>query len=80
MLNLGTTSSTMSTWYYTLLIVRCTAASLPAQLRDVDFSPDLVFFVIVRRAYPAGGPRSHIPLRTPPSGSRRVRSTHPPRR
>jgi glutamine cyclotransferase len=47
MLNLGATSGTLSTWYYTPLNKACRAATLPAQLRDVDFSPDGVFFVIV---------------------------------
>jgi hypothetical protein len=51
MLNLGTTSGTLSTWYYSHLNERCRAASLPAQLRDVDFSPDGVFFVIVATGF-----------------------------
>jgi hypothetical protein len=51
MLNLGTTSGTLSTWYYTHLNERCRAASLPAQLRDVDFSPDGTFFVIVATGF-----------------------------
>jgi glutamine cyclotransferase len=51
MLNLGTTSGTLSTWYYTPLNKFCRAADLPAQLRDVDFSPDGIFFVIVATGY-----------------------------
>jgi hypothetical protein len=51
MVNLGTTSGTLSTWYYSHLNERCRAASLPAQLRDVDFSPDGVFFVIVATGF-----------------------------
>ena len=56
MLNLGATSGTLSTWYYTHLDERCRAESLPAQLRDVDFSPDGAFFVIVATGFiPAAG-------------------------
>jgi glutamine cyclotransferase len=56
MLNLGATSGTLSTWYYSHLNERCRAESLPAQLRDVDFSPDGIFFVIVATGYiPAVG-------------------------
>jgi beta-propeller uncharacterized protein DUF5122 len=51
MLNLGTNSGTLSTWYYSHLNERCRAASLPAQLRDVDFSPNGSFFVIVATGF-----------------------------
>lgn len=51
MLNLGTTSGSLSTWYYSHLNERCRAAKLPAQLRDVDFSPDGLFFVIVATGF-----------------------------
>lgn len=51
MVNLGTTSGTLSTWYYSHLNERCRAASLPAQLRDVDFSPNGTFFVIVATGF-----------------------------
>jgi hypothetical protein len=51
MLNLDATSGTLSTWYYTHLNERCRAATLPAQLRDVDFSPDGTFFVIVATGF-----------------------------
>jgi hypothetical protein len=56
MVNLGATSGTLSTWYYSHLNERCRAASLPAQLRDVDFSPNGLFFVIVATGFiPAAG-------------------------
>jgi hypothetical protein len=51
MLNLGATSTSLSTWYYSHLNERCAGAGLPAQLRDVDFSPDGVFFVIVATGF-----------------------------
>jgi hypothetical protein len=51
MLNLDDNPATLSTWYYTHLNERCRAASLPAQLRDVDFSPDGSFFVIVATGF-----------------------------
>jgi hypothetical protein len=56
MVNLGATAGSLSTWYYSHLNERCRAASLPAQLRDVDFSPDGLFFVIVATGFiPAVG-------------------------
>jgi Domain of unknown function (DUF5122) beta-propeller len=56
MLNLGATSGTLASWYYTPLSRACRAANLPAQLRDVDFSPDGSFFVIVATGFiPAVG-------------------------
>jgi hypothetical protein len=51
MLTLGATSGTLAPWYYTHLNERCRAASLPAQLRDVDFSPNGAFFVIVATGF-----------------------------
>ena len=70
MLNLGATSGTLATWYYTHLNERCRAASLPAQLRDVDFSPDGSLLRDRRHGlHPAGGPgehrhlRCHVPVR-----------------
>lgn len=51
MLNLSATSASLSSWYYSHLNERCRAASLPAQLRDVDFSPDGIFFVIVATGF-----------------------------
>lgn len=46
MLDLGTTSATLSSWYYQPLMNACRANSLPAYMRDVDFSPDGSYFVV----------------------------------
>jgi hypothetical protein len=46
MVNLGATAS-LASWYYQPLVNACRAASLGAQLRDVDFSPDGSYFVMV---------------------------------
>ena len=46
MLNLGTGSASLASWYYQPLTNMCAANSLPAYLRDVDFSPDGSWFVI----------------------------------
>jgi hypothetical protein len=45
MLDLGT-SATLSSWYYQPLMNACRANSLPAYMRDVDFSPDGSYFVV----------------------------------
>jgi hypothetical protein len=56
MVDLGGTSGTLAPWYYTPLSRACRAPKLPAQLRDVDYSPDGSFFVIVATGYiPAVG-------------------------
>jgi hypothetical protein len=47
MADLGTTSATLSSWYYQPLENMCRAKSLPSYLRDVDFSPDGSYFVMV---------------------------------
>jgi len=51
MLDLGPTSSALAPWYYTPLENRCSASGTPAYLRDVDFSPDGSYFVIVSTGY-----------------------------
>jgi hypothetical protein len=51
MVDLGATSGTLASWYYTPLNRACRAPKLPAQLRDVDFSPDGSFFVIVATGF-----------------------------
>ena len=51
MLDLGTSSATLNAWYYAPLSNGCRAGSLPAYLRDVDFSPDGSYFVIVATGY-----------------------------
>jgi hypothetical protein len=51
MVDLGATSGTLASWYYTPLSSACRAVKLPAQLRDVDFSPDGSFFVIVATGF-----------------------------
>ncbi len=51
MLDLGSTSATLNPWYYQPLENKCEASSLPAYLRDVDFSPDGSYFVFVSTGY-----------------------------
>jgi hypothetical protein len=48
---LGPTAATLAPWYYQPLTNRCAATSLGAQLRDVDFSPDGSYFVMVATGY-----------------------------
>jgi Domain of unknown function (DUF5122) beta-propeller len=48
MVDLGPTSASLAPWYYTNLQLPCNlSAGRPAQLRDVDFSPDGSGFFIV---------------------------------
>jgi hypothetical protein len=51
MLDLGPTSATLNPWYYQPLENGCAASSLPAYLRDVDFSPDGSYFIFVSTGY-----------------------------
>jgi hypothetical protein len=51
MLDLGPTSASLASWYYTPLENRCSASSTPAYLRDVDFSPDGAYFAIVSAGF-----------------------------
>lgn len=51
MLDLGATSSSLNAWYYQPLQNACRATSLPAYLRDVDFSPDGSYFVTVATGF-----------------------------
>jgi hypothetical protein len=51
MLDLGAGSATVASWYYQPLVNTCAAASLAAQLRDVDFSPDGSYFVLAATGY-----------------------------
>ena len=51
MLDLETPSASVAPWYYAPLANPCQAASLAAQLRDVDFSPNGRYFVIVATGY-----------------------------
>lgn len=51
MLDLGATSATLSSWYYQPLQNACRASKLPAQLRDVDFSPDGAWFAFVATGF-----------------------------
>ena len=55
MLTLGATSATVNAWRYRPLEVACSAPKLQDQVRDVDFSPDGSYFVIVATG---GTPRS----------------------
>jgi hypothetical protein len=47
MATLGATSATLNAWNYGPAALRCAASSIPEQLRDVDFSPDGAYFVVV---------------------------------
>lgn len=51
MLDLGPTGATLNPWYYQPLENLCAARSLPAYLRDVDFSPDGSYFVFVSTGF-----------------------------
>jgi hypothetical protein len=51
MLDLGSSSASLNAWYYTPLANNCRATKLPAYLRDVDFSPDGSYFVIVSTGF-----------------------------
>lgn len=51
MLDLGPSSASLDRWWYPPLQNACKATSLPDQLRDVDFSPDGSYFVIVATGY-----------------------------
>jgi Domain of unknown function (DUF5122) beta-propeller len=51
MLDLGATGVSLNPWYYQPLENLCAARSLPAYLRDVDFSPDGSYFVFVSTGY-----------------------------
>jgi hypothetical protein len=51
MLDLGSASATLSPWYYPPLTNRCRSDRLPAYLRDVDFSPDGSYFVLVSTGF-----------------------------
>jgi hypothetical protein len=51
MLDLGATAATLNPWYYQPLENMCQASSLPAYLRDVDFSPDGTYFVFVSTGF-----------------------------
>lgn len=46
MANLGPAAATVSDWYYQPFDNMCAANSLPAYMRDVDFSPDGSYFVV----------------------------------
>ena len=51
MLDLGTTSATLSSWRYSPLEKMCAAASEPSYLRGVDFAPDGTYFVMVSTGF-----------------------------
>ena len=51
MLNLGATSATVSAWNYPPLRNMCAASSIPDYMRDVDFSPDGSWFVLVSTGF-----------------------------
>ncbi len=68
MLDLGATSASLSSWYYAPLQHACRATSLPDQLRDVDFSPDGSYFVMVATGWVPADPyrvdKNGTPLNT----------------
>ena len=47
MVDLGLGQGALASWHYAELATACSAPKTPAQLRDVDFSPDGSYFVIV---------------------------------
>jgi hypothetical protein len=51
MVNLGSTTARLSSWHYAPLQKMCRADSIPDYLRDVDFSPDGTYFVMVSTGY-----------------------------
>jgi hypothetical protein len=51
MVDLGSSSATISSWNYVPLANMCAAASLPDYMRDVDFSPDGSYFVLVSTGF-----------------------------
>lgn len=53
MLNLGTDTTSLSSWYYTPLNTKCASntGNRVAQLTDVDFSPDGSYFVFVSTGF-----------------------------
>lgn len=51
MVNLGTKSAHLNKWSYAPLERLCEAASIPSYLKDVDFSPDGSYFVLVSSGY-----------------------------
>jgi len=51
MATLGSTAGTLNAWSYQPLTRMCQAASEPDYLRDVDFSPDGTYFVVVSTGY-----------------------------
>ena len=55
MLTMGTTAE-LNDWYYQPLTKMCMGASVPAYLRDVDFSPDGSYFVVVATGYIPAAP------------------------
>ena len=51
MVDLGTSAGTLASWYYPPLKRACAASKLQDYLRDVDFSPDGRWFVMVSTGY-----------------------------
>src|SRR5215207_416139 len=51
MLDLGLTSATVNAWNYVPLQRLCAATTLPDYVKDVDFSPDGSYFVMVSTGY-----------------------------
>jgi hypothetical protein len=51
MVDLGPSSGSLSSWRYQPLERMCASSSLPDYLRDVDFSPDGQYFVIVSTGF-----------------------------
>jgi hypothetical protein len=51
MLNLGAKSATLNPWWYPPLKKMCQATTIPSYLKDVDFSPDSSYFILVASGF-----------------------------
>jgi hypothetical protein len=51
MLNLGSKSATLNPWWYPPLRRMCEATTIPSYLKDVDFSPDSSYFILVATGF-----------------------------
>jgi hypothetical protein len=62
MADLGLTSVTLNPWSYAPMAKMCSHIDLPAQLRDVDFSPDGSYFVMVATGFIPNAPDQGVTI------------------